>query len=187
MNVCRKCGEQIDNGLTLCAGHYKSAKAQYKSDLANYKVAIEKWEAMTPEERSAAHSAAETFAVKNYAGEVGAILGLSIWYYLHTRIKIDGLVGFLILVASTAIFSSIRPLASAAGKTARALLRGLIYFAILLVLSIGLAFISEFIKKYLAEIWALLAIIAFVSAMLGEAKGEHAASATPVKPAKPKP
>lgn len=187
MNVCRKCGEQIDNGLTLCAGHYKSAKAQYKSDLAHYRVALEKWEAMTPEEKSAAHTAAEAFAVNNYAGEVGAILGLSIWYYLHTRFEIDGLIGFAILIVSTIFFSSVKPLASAAGKTARALLRGLIYFAILLVLSICLAFISEFVKKYLVEIWMLLTIPAFVSAALGEANGEHAASATPVKPTKPKP
>jgi hypothetical protein len=130
MNVCRKCGEQIGNGLTLCAGHYKSAKAQYKIDLANYKVAVAKWEAMTPDEQNVAHSAAEAFAVKNYAAEVGAILGASIWYYLYTLIKIDGAIGFAIFIATSILFSSIKPLSTIAGKTARALLRGLIYYAI---------------------------------------------------------
>ena len=189
MNTCKKCRAPIPMGRNYCDAHYNEAMMIYHQQLVQYEQDLEYWESLSDEEKLHYHREAEKFSVKLYAISVGAIIGGLIWYMFHE--SMDNLVGLIIFGLSIFITSGIRPIRVFIGRSARAILKGVIIFLITALITGVLGEFSDFLNTYIKPYFSEILLFEFFGCILlsifFEITGQHHASGAPCPPDQPRP
>lgn len=186
MHTCRKCGTKIANDRKYCSVHYKEAMAQYHRDVKKYENDFAEWSNMTQHERENQNSMAETVETGVYAAGVGSIVGIISWIYLAKTYSIDALYGLLLVFLCIVLFFFVPAIRMLAGRIARAVVKSLIYFIALVIVTWLISLISKMVHENLSMIFFADAGLAVMISLFKELGGGHHASGKPIRPTEPR-
>lgn len=185
MHACRKCSTKIANDRKYCSVHYKEAVAQYHRDVKKYENNLADWSNMTGHQRENQNSMAETEETGLYAAVVGAILGIVGWIYLAKTHHLDALYGLLLVFVCIVLFIFVPVIRTLAGRIARALVKAMIYFVVLAIITWLISLISEMVHTNSSTIYLADVVLAVIISLFKELRGGHHASGMPIRPTEP--
>lgn len=192
MSTCQRCSTRIQPGRQFCIAHYMEEVAKYEerlaayhAQLADYQTDLANWNRMSADEQQQRHLQAESNAITGYALAVGLAIGALAWYGLSLNQTVETWVGILMLIGGATLCVLPQPIRVLIGRSARLMVKSVIYFLVLFVIGWVVSIFVPFMKENASALIGLLAIACIGLSIWLELSGGHHASGAPVKPTMP--
>lgn len=187
MPTCLHCSARIPAGRNYCHPHYVEALRLHDRNVASYLEALDRWHKLTPTERAARDLDAESDELCVMATLVALVLGGFIWYQAYAWLRIDGLVGLGILLATAMALLFWEPARYLAGKLARASFVMLPPLLGCLGALAVLCLVSGIVRSHALPLFFGIVGLLWIGSLIMEWSGRHHASGMPNYPAEPRP